>query len=168
MIRAAAALCLLLALAACADRPAGPGAAASVSGVTIDSRVIPGGQAVEVQADHRSFDHRVEAVALIAPDGTAHPAREYERETVRYQSSPTGTVGVGGGGWGSGGASVGAGVSIGIPLSAGESLYRTNAVVPIPDPDEYAAYSDSWTLRVTVEHRSGAQRDYDRPAPRAY
>lgn len=168
MIRAAAAFCVLLALAACADRPAAQDAAAGVSGLRIDSRVIPGGQAVEVQADHRSFDHRVEDVALIAPDGTAHPAREYERETVRYQSSPSGAVGVGGGGWGSGGASVGAGVSIGIPLAAGESLYRTNAVVPIPDPDEYAAYSESWTVRVTIEHRSGAQRTVDRPAPGAY
>lgn len=170
MTRALAALSLALLLplapAGCADRqPAPPG---GIAGLAVDSRVIPGGGAVEVQADHRSLDHRVEQVALVAPDGTVHPAVEYERETVRYNSSPSGAVGVGGGGWGSGGSSVGAGVSLGFPLAGGGALYRTNAIVPIPDPDEYAAYAENWTVRVTVEARSGARRDYDRPAPRAY
>jgi len=167
MIRALAALTLALALAGCADRP--PPSPDGVAGLVVDSRVIPGGGAVEVQADHRSFDHRVEEVALVAPDGTVHPAVEYERETVRYDPSPSGAVGVGGGGFGSGGASVGAGISLGFPLAGGDdALYRTNAIVPIPDPDGYAGFSKSWTVRVTVEHRSGEQRDYDRPAPPAY
>ncbi len=166
MTRVLGVLGLLLALAACAGRP--PAAPGDVAGLVIDSRVIPGGGAVEVQADHRSFDHRVEAVALVAPDGTVHPAVEYERETVRYELGPSGAVGVGGGGFGSGGSSVGAGISLGFPLTGGEALYRTNALIPIPDPDEYAGFSEAWTVRVVVEARSGARRTVDRPAPRAY
>lgn len=148
-------------LAGCAGDPAAPD---GVPGLAVHSRVIGPGDYVEVLADHRSLDHRVEEVALVDPDGTAHPARDFERETVRYDSGPGGAFGVGGGAFGSGGTNIGAGVSLGFPLD-GQALYRTRATMAVPDPETYRRAPEAWRIRVVVEHRSGTQKIIERPAP---
>lgn len=162
MTRRAAALLLLL-LAGCAGGPSTPDA---VPGLVIDSRVIGRGDYVEVFADHRSLDHRVEEIALVAPDGTVYRADEMRRDTIETDGSPGGALGIGGGGLGSGGASVGAGISLGFPLST-RTYYRTSGVVDVPDDAGYAESAEGWTVRVVVEHRSGQTVTFDRPAPRA-
>ncbi|MHA1537399.1 MAG: hypothetical protein ACTSUD_07575 [Alphaproteobacteria bacterium] len=76
--RIAALAVLIPALAGCAaTAPAGRD---GVPGLAVVSRTLAGGDYVEIEVFHRSLEHRVEQIALVAPDGARFPSRDMRPE----------------------------------------------------------------------------------------
>ena len=171
LVRPAIALFVAAALAGCAaDGAGGPGAqggdqaAAGVRDLSIVSRTLADGEFVEVEIRHRSRFHKVEQVALVAPNGAWHQARDLRsRRTSDYGGRPGGHVGVAGGS----GGPVFAGICITIPLGMlfSAPTRRTRALVRIPNPADYRANPERWQVAVVIGLGLGATKTIKRAAP---
>ncbi|MDH3235700.1 MAG: hypothetical protein OEQ29_19425 [Alphaproteobacteria bacterium] len=153
-------------LAGCAaDGTGDPMAAqAGVRDVSIVSRTLAGGEFVEVEIRHRSHFRRVAQVALIAPNGEWHRARDVRtRRTDVYGGRPRGHFGIAGGS--SGPIFTGVGISIPIGGLFRAPTHRTRALVRVPDPAGYRASSTRWTVAVVMEQGLGSMTTIKRPAP---
>lgn len=158
---------VLGALAACAGPPPGAG---GIPGMRISSGVVGiDGSTVQVEAAHQSYDHRVERIALVGPDGRTYPADDTVTETVRHSGYGYGgqSVGVGIGGGTGGHSGVGVGVGLGLGSLGGGSypVFRTTARIPIPDKDAYRRAPQDWKIAVTVGQRAGGEQVITEPAP---
>jgi hypothetical protein len=165
---AAIVMLIMAALTGCAGGPDGSGDAAEnarVRGLWIFSQTLADGAFVEVRIRHSSLYHRVEQVALVAPDGARHRAEELRTERIVPESAtPSGRIGVSGG---SGGFFF-TGIGISIPLGGlirRQPIYRSYALVRIPDPAAYRANPARWKVAVVIDDRLGARQTIERPAP---
>ncbi len=160
--RAAAGLLVALVAGCVGEAPPGAG---GVPGLEIASRVEgPATRLIIVVASHRSPDHRVERVALVAPDGTVTEAHDTARETLNAQDYRGSTIGVGV----QGGSRSRVGVGLGIFFGGGATgppVRRTRATIRVPDPDAYRQAPGAWRIEVTVSDSAGGRKTISEPAP---
>lgn len=161
----AAGACLL---AACADtapqRPPPPRGVLEVSA----RLAAPPAPEVEISVANLPPGRRVEAIALIDPEGARYPARLSAPVTSTeggVKGGPTVGVGV------RGGSSTGIqpSVSLGWNVSRGQgerTSRRVAAVAPIPDPAAYREGAARWRVEVAVIELDGAHRTLTFPAVR--
>lgn len=152
---------LVATLAGCAGlAPLGPD---GVPGLAIVSRTLAGSDYVEIEVIHRSLDHRVEQVALVAPDGARFPSRDMRTQSVREAYRPGTSIGISGGSSGR----VGIGVGFLFPLGGlfRNPAYRTRALVRIPDKASYRRENKAWKVSVVMGYRYGKPKTILRPAP---
>ncbi|HUT49369.1 MAG TPA: hypothetical protein VM325_08520 [Alphaproteobacteria bacterium] len=135
--------------------------------ISIVSRAVGDGEFVEVEIRHRSHFRRVAQVALIAPNGEWHRARDVRtRRTTAYGSlggRPRGHFGIAGGS----GGPIFTGIGISIPIGGlfRAPTHRTRALVRVPDPAGYRTNSARWTVAVVMEQGLGATKTIKRLAP---
>ena len=152
---------LIIALAGCAGlAPAGPD---GVPGLAIVSRTLAGSDYVEIEVRHRSLNHRVEQIALVAPDGARFPSRDMQTQSVSQNYRPGTSIGI------SGGSSGRVGVGIGFLFPLGglfrNPTYRTRALIRVPDKTSYRLENKAWKISVVMGYRNGAPKTILRPAP---
>jgi|SRR5690606_25664502 len=167
MRRALAALLLVALVGGCYTPPPGLG---GVPGLRVTSRVVGiDGSTIEVEAQHQSYDNRIEQIALVGPDGRQYLPNDTMTETVTDRGGYTGQsveVGVGGGTGGHTGVGVGVGVGLGsFGLGATRPVFRTTARIPIPDKEAYRRAPQDWKIAVTVGYRDGPSQVFTVPAP---
>jgi hypothetical protein len=134
-----------------------------VPGLAVVSRTLAGSDYVEIEVLHRSLHHRVEQVALVAPDGTRFPSRDMRTKSVRQSYYPGSSIGISGGS----GGHIGVGVGFLFPLNGlfRNPAYRTRALVRVPDKDSYRRRNKDWKIAVVMGTRHGKPRTILRPAP---
>ena len=164
---APAALVVLATLAASCSGP--PPGAGGVPGLRITSSVVGiDGSTIQVEAAHQSYNHRIEQIALVAPDGQRYASKDTTTETVTDRGGYGGqNVGVGvGGGGGSGGGFAGVDIGVGLgSLGSSRPMFRTTARIPIPDKAAYRNAPQDWKIEVTVGQRDGPSQVLTEPAP---
>lgn len=155
--------CAILAvwLAGCAG--SAPVGGDGVPGLAVVSRTLAGSDYVEIEVLHRSLHHRVEQVALVAPDGARFPSRDMRTESVRESYRPATSIGISGGS----GGHLGVGVGFVFPLGGlfGNPAYRTRALVRVPDKASYRRRNKDWKVSVVMGTRNGKPKTILRPAP---
>jgi len=145
----------------------GMGGGAGARDISIVSRTVADGEFVEVEIRHRALFRRVAQVALIAPNGEWHRARDLRsRRTTDYGGlggRPRGHFGIAGGS----GGPIFTGIGITIPLGGlfRQPTHRTRALVRVPDPAGYRTNSARWTVAVVMERGLGSTKTIKRPAP---
>lgn len=158
------ALAALAVLAACSGPAPGLG---GVPGLRVSSQVVGiDGSTIQVEAAHQSYNHRIEQIALVGPDGRTYTANDTTTETVtdRYGGHGVG-VGVGGGG-GSGGGFGGVGIGLDLGSLGGDRpVFRTTARIPIPDKEAYRRAPQDWKIAITVGQKDGPNQVITQPAP---
>lgn len=134
-----------------------------VPGLAVVSRTLAGSDYVEIEVLHRSLDHRVEQVALVAPDGTRFASRDMRTESVRETYRSGTSIGISGGS----GGHLGVGVGFLFPLGGlfRNPAYRTRALVRVPDKASYRRQNKDWKISVVMGYRYGKPRTILRPAP---
>lgn len=134
-----------------------------VPGLAVVSRTLAGSDYVEIEVIHRSLDHRVEQVALVAPDGARFPSRDMRTESVRGTYRPGASIGISGGS----GGHLGVGVGLLFPLGAlfRNPVFRTRALVRVPDKASYREQNKAWKISVVMGYRYGKPKTILRPAP---
>jgi hypothetical protein len=160
------ALASLALLAAACSGPA-PGLG-GVPGLRVSSQVVGiDGSIVQVEAAHQSYNHRIEEIALVGPDGQHYTSKDTTTESVidsGYGGRGVG-VGVGGGGGSHGGfAGVGIGLDMG-SLGGNRPVFRTTARIPIPDKAAYRKAPQDWQIAITVGQKGGPSQVITQPAP---
>lgn len=156
---------LALLAAACSGPAPGLG---GVPGLRVASQVVGiDGSTIQVEAAHQSYNHRIEQIALVGPDGRTYTANDTTTETVTDRNLYGGnSVGVGVGG-GSGGGFGGVGIGLGLGSIGGGSrpVFRTTARIPIPDKDAYRKAPQDWKIAITVGQKDGPSQVITQPAP---
>lgn len=149
-----------------------PVAPAGAAGPALDWRTRLSGDTVDVAVTDPRRYWRVERVALISPAGTAVPAQEITRETVRDNDPygygyEGGSVGIGGG-WGSRSGG-GVGIGIGIPLfgsgAPAAPPSRVTARIRLPDAAAYRQSATAWRIRIDLTDPNGQTSHAEIPAP---
>ena len=165
-MRILACLLALLVLAACAgerNRHISSPVAARFADATVGAPEIA--PEIEITATDRQ---PVETAELIAPDGTAIPAHQIDRnKTVEESRGGAPSVGVGVFGGSSG--NVGTSIGIGFPLFGDdeerEPVIDSRALIRVPDMDAYRAGWQHYRLRLRFGLPEN-ERVMEIPAPR--
>jgi len=172
--RTAFALAMTAVLGGCAadgtGELVGP-AEAGLRTISIVSRTVADGEFVEVEIRHRSRFHHVAQVALIAPNGAWHRARDVRSRQITehgaWSGRPRGHFGISGGSSGPIFTGIGISLPIGIPIGSlfRAPTHRTRALVRVPDRAGYRADTAHWTVAVVMEQGLGPATTIKRPAP---
>lgn len=142
-----------------------------VPGFAVQSRVIgAAAEYVEVEAQHQSYDDRIERIALVTPGGTEIEPEETRRESLRGPRAGrpySGSVGVG---TGYGARHSFFGIGIAFPLVLGKrgyarAIYRTRATFKVPDPESYRRDPSKWSVAIHMRHRKDGPFTIKQPAP---
>ena len=155
----------LLALAGCAAKEAPP-----PSPPPLAAGFAPGlGDVVEVTM---TDPQPVEQASLIAPDGTAFPAYQINRDHLASTSQPGIAAGLGLGVFGgtySNGVSQGFGIGFPFFGSApppAEPVVQSHALIHVGDMTAYRSAWQNWKLHLRMGTPETSERDVEFPAPR--
>jgi len=152
---------LIATLTGCAGMA--PAGRDGVPGLAVVSRTLAGNDYVEIEVLHRSLNHRVKQIALVAPDGARFPSRDMRTESVREAYRPGTSIGVSGGS----GGRIGIGIGFMFPLGGlfRNPAYRTRALIRVPDKASYRRENKDWKISVVMGTRTGKPKTILRPAP---
>ena len=155
----------LLALAGCAEKEAPPPAPPPL---TVN---FAAGQPDVVEVT-MTDPQPVEQASLIAPDGTAFPAYQINRDHLPGASQPGIAAGLGFGVFGgtySNGVSQGFGIGFpffGSAPPAAEPVVQSHALIHVADMSAYRSQWQSWKLHLRMGTPETSERDVEFPAPR--
>ena len=156
---------LAVVVASCSGPAPGLG---GVPGLRVTSSVVGiDGSTILVDAEHQSYNHRIEEIALVGPDGQRYTSKDTTTETVTDRGYGGHGVGVGvGGGGGSGGGFAGVGIGLDVgSLGGNRPIFRTTARIPIPDKAAYRRAPQDWKIALTVGQKDGPSQVITEPAP---